>query len=62
MNNVLGLKQPCQRECPDRKLGCHSSCEKYIKFRKELDVLKNKEKTRINNIIVSNELSKRRYK
>lgn len=27
----------CCYECPDREIGCHSKCEKYKKFRKELD-------------------------
>lgn len=26
------IKSPCQY-CPDRVLGCHSTCEKYIAFR-----------------------------
>ena len=25
---------PC-RDCPDRKPNCHSTCEKYLKFREE---------------------------
>lgn len=32
------LKPPC-KDCPDRYVGCHSTCEKYIaydKSRKEL--------------------------
>ncbi|MBO5969291.1 MAG: hypothetical protein J6S14_12425 [Clostridia bacterium] len=32
------MQSPC-KDCPDRKLGCHSICEKYIeytKFREEL--------------------------
>jgi hypothetical protein len=27
---------PCL-DCPDREVGCHSKCEKYIKFRADLD-------------------------
>ena len=31
-------KAPC-KDCPDRKVGCHSTCEKYLEFRKERDEL-----------------------
>lgn len=27
---------PCHN-CPDRELGCHATCEKYISYKKELD-------------------------
>ena len=27
------MKSPCL-DCPDRHLGCHSTCEKYISFQK----------------------------
>lgn len=27
---------PC-KDCPDRKSGCHSVCEKYITYRVELE-------------------------
>lgn len=27
---------PC-KDCPDREVGCHSKCERYTSFRKELD-------------------------
>ena len=27
---------PC-KDCPDRVVGCHSTCEKYIEYRKERD-------------------------
>ena len=38
---------PCVRDCPDRKTGCHGSCEKYLKFRRERMAIiakKNKER------------------
>lgn len=28
------MKAPC-KDCPDRQVGCHSTCEKYITFAKE---------------------------
>lgn len=28
------VKPPC-KDCKDRKVGCHSVCEKYINFQKE---------------------------
>lgn len=33
------------KDCKDRKTGCHSVCEKYKKFRSELDKI-NEEKHR----------------
>lgn len=27
------MKAPC-KDCPDRYVGCHSQCEKYIAFQK----------------------------
>lgn len=29
-------KNTC-KDCKDRKVGCHSKCEKYAEFKKELD-------------------------
>ena len=28
---------PCHKHCPDRAVGCHSSCERYKAYRKYLD-------------------------
>ena len=36
------LKAPCQ-DCPDRYLGCHDSCQKYISFRKQLTAYNEKD-------------------
>lgn len=30
------MKPPC-KDCPDRKVGCHSTCQRYLDFRKEVD-------------------------
>lgn len=30
------MSAPC-KDCPDRVVGCHSKCEKYISFRKQRD-------------------------
>lgn len=27
---------PC-KDCPDRKAGCHTICEKYLTYKSELD-------------------------
>lgn len=35
------MTQPC-KDCPDRKVGCHSQCEKYKAWRAEYDKLKEK--------------------
>lgn len=29
-------QSPCYK-CPDRNPGCHATCDKYIKFRKDCD-------------------------
>ena len=31
----MGNNSPC-KDCSDRCPGCHSKCDKYIKFRQEL--------------------------
>lgn len=31
---------PCERDCPDRCIGCHSKCEKYIEWKAKEDKLK----------------------
>lgn len=28
-------KPPCGKNCPDREVGCHSTCEPYIKWEQE---------------------------
>lgn len=28
---------PCPPECPERKAGCHSNCERYKAYRKKAD-------------------------
>lgn len=35
------IASPC-KDCKDRKLSCHSVCEKYLKFKNELAELKEK--------------------
>ena len=32
-------KAPC-KDCPDRHLHCHSTCEKYIAYNKECEELR----------------------
>ncbi len=36
------MKSPCLG-CKDRFIGCHSKCDKYIKYRNEYDKLNKKE-------------------
>lgn len=38
MNSV-----PC-KDCPNREIGCHSKCKKYLDFKKHLKNTKAKEK------------------
>lgn len=33
------LNNPCDRYCPDRHIGCHAECEKYIQAKKAHDEL-----------------------
>ena len=47
---------PC-KDCMERYIGCHSSCEKYIEWRKEFDEQK-KEILKVR--IVENEANARR--
>ena len=35
-NRNVDKDNPCY-ECPDRHTGCHGSCERYKKWRQELD-------------------------
>lgn len=34
----------CCKDCPDRVVGCHSTCEKYINEKNAVDIQKQKEK------------------
>lgn len=35
------IVSPC-KDCPERFIGCHSSCERYKQYRSELDEFKAK--------------------
>jgi hypothetical protein len=35
------MRPPC-KDCPDRHIGCHSKCEKYLAFRRERDAYNEK--------------------
>ena len=37
------LKSPCFK-CTERRVGCHSKCDRYKKYRTEYDKLNDKEK------------------
>ena len=34
-----GLKQPCEKDCPGRKVGCAITCEKWAAYLKEREKL-----------------------
>lgn len=36
--------EPSCKDCKERYVGCHSHCEKYLEFRKQLDEYNQKEK------------------
>ena len=41
------MTAPC-KDCPERHMGCHSKCEKYIEYHKfREEVLKRKEQDRV---------------
>ena len=40
------MTSKCCYECPERKVGCHSSCERYLAERKALDDEKDAKKKR----------------
>ena len=53
---------PC-KDCPDRVLGCHSVCEKYIafdKYRKELLAKKSKENRMLSDVLDSNRYNRKK--
>lgn len=31
------MKNACARDCPERSVGCHSSCKRYKAYREYLD-------------------------
>ena len=31
------MTNPCDKDCPDRAVGCHISCERYQEYRAYLD-------------------------
>lgn len=43
---IHNLKAPCLN-CENRFLGCHSSCNNYQSFRKQLDIINTKRQERI---------------
>ena len=43
MTTLPKKDNPCY-ECTERKLGCHSKCEKYKIFRIKIEEMRNKEK------------------
>ena len=36
----MGLNNPCKNCVDDRSVSCHATCDKYIKWKKEFDKLK----------------------
>ena len=36
------IKPPCGKSCPDRKVGCHSSCRAFAEFQRKLKEEKDK--------------------
>ena len=42
-NREMIVKCPC-KECDERVLGCHGSCERYRKYQKDIKKVHEKEK------------------
>lgn len=38
------MKDSCCLDCKDRKPLCHSTCEKYLNFRKKIDYIKERKR------------------
>ena len=38
---------PC-RDCSDRTVGCHATCEKYAKYKKDMDKLRHELRKKMN--------------
>lgn len=36
----FAIEWPCRRDCPDRHMGCHTGCEKYLKAKEKNDTKK----------------------
>lgn len=48
---------PSCKDCPDRKILCHSTCEKYKKYREEIEYA-NKQR-QLKNMFTENNICKR---
>ncbi len=35
------MKIPCDKNCKERSATCHSVCEKYIEYNREMDRMRN---------------------
>lgn len=33
------MKAPC-KDCPDRQLGCHSTCKRYLTYKESCEVIR----------------------
>lgn len=38
----MGLMPVCVRDCPQRRVGCHATCGKYIEWKQEHDAVMEK--------------------
>jgi hypothetical protein len=52
MFRINNIEVPCKKDCTDRKVGCHSTCDKYLKYREETTAYNNR---RRNSILKDNE-------
>lgn len=41
-HDLIAMKSPCDKNCSDRVIGCHSKCKKYKEFRNKIDEINNK--------------------
>jgi hypothetical protein len=55
------MKNPCEKNCPNRSPTCHGKCEKYQLFFKER-IKENEERHRINSINYDNEIVRKAVK
>ena len=55
------MKQPCY-QCPDREFGCHGRCERYVKYKAEMEIIKAKRKEESDVVDTIMEARNRRHK
>jgi hypothetical protein len=56
------METNCCYHCPNRKVGCHSTCEKYLAFLKENEIAKAKERQEASFNLYARQIKYKEYK